>query len=319
VCLALLAIGSSALGGELLLKGRVVDERGFPLTQSRVYLEGARRGSVATDKDGWYSFKLDVPPLEQLQRAPVEFTVAAYRRDWAVSLLSGLGWKLHMEIAAEPDTDRVLCYEIRSNDSTAAVQLAETTVLEGQVAGTLMVHFLGGVGEQPNIEEPLTNLQKVRVTGAAKAGSDPVAATVAPAAAATSKPHPPPSSSTTAPPVSPPLLAPVSRAAVPQYAPGCTCRVKGTVEVNSPRLNDPIDVVVWLESAPRDSQSVHMFMGAPREFDLTARGCGAHLLRYAVRSRSKQLYQAKQEVIVDCTERGLRQPRLVLEPYFKKR
>ncbi len=317
----------AAPAGELILRGRVVDGRGFPLTQSRVYLEGSRKATAGVDRDGWYLIKLDVPALEQLAKSPVEFTLAAFRRGWALGLESGAGHSLRVEISAFPDSDRVLCYRLRSNDSTVVLSLAGATVLEGQVAGPLQVHFVGELGAPVTVEEKLIAEHKVRTTGSRPAPGSVVATATAvggptsPAPASTkSQPvQPAPATSHPAPAPMAPLLAPVSRAAVPTYAPGCSCRVEGTVELNVARLNEPLDVVVWLESAPRDSQRVHMFMGAPREFALNARGCGSHLLRYAVRTNGRQQFQAVHDVVVDCTDKGLREPRLVLEPAVKRK
>jgi hypothetical protein len=57
----------------------------------------------------------------------------------------------------------------------------------------------------------------------------------------------------------------------------CECRVKGTVEVRSEKpLSGTLRVVVSLADGPAFRDTVALFMGPPRPFDLGHVPCGKH-------------------------------------------
>jgi hypothetical protein len=95
----------------------------------------------------------------------------------------------------------------------------------------------------------------------------------------------------------------------------CGCQVKGTVEVSSGRsLRSALRVVVSLAGTPARCDTVALFMGPPRPFDLGRVPCGSH--RLEVRPLSARLFTVVPPALdaFDCSAGRTRQFRVVLEP-----
>jgi hypothetical protein len=94
----------------------------------------------------------------------------------------------------------------------------------------------------------------------------------------------------------------------------CVCRIEGSVEVQS---RDPLQgrtpIAVWLESNPAVRDSIELFMGSPRRFELVASGCGRHRVMLEVRSRTR-FNQATPDPVIECSGKYMRQIRIVLIP-----
>jgi len=95
----------------------------------------------------------------------------------------------------------------------------------------------------------------------------------------------------------------------------CECVVKGTVEVRSDQpLRGTLRVVVWLADAPATRDTVALFMGPPRPFDLGRVPCGRHrLVARPLASRLFARVEPKTDVF-DCAPDVARPIRVVLEP-----
>lgn len=118
------------------------------------------------------------------------------------------------------------------------------------------------------------------------------------------------------PPTPDPLQAPEPAAEPDAW---CTCRIEGFVEVRSEqRLNGFLRVRVWLEGHPEIRGEVELFMGSPRAFVLRSVPCGPQQLRFEARSR-QTFDLVSPDPKVDCTDGGVRQVRLVLEPSKRRR
>ena len=93
----------------------------------------------------------------------------------------------------------------------------------------------------------------------------------------------------------------------------CECQVKGTVEVSSDQsLRGALRVVVSLVGMPARCDTVALFMGPPRPFDLGFVPCGSH--RLEVRPLSARLFKVAPPAldVFDCSAGRTRQFRVVL-------
>jgi hypothetical protein len=103
-----------------------------------------------------------------------------------------------------------------------------------------------------------------------------------------------------------------SRPAAPEV---CECQVKGTVEVRSEKpLSSATWVVVSLADAPAFRDSVTLFMGPPRPFDLGRVPCGIHQLD--VQPRTSQRFTVLPPALNEfvCVQKRLQQFQVVLKP-----
>lgn len=95
----------------------------------------------------------------------------------------------------------------------------------------------------------------------------------------------------------------------------CECRVKGTVEVSLDQsLRSELRAVVSLAGMPARCDTVALFMGPPRPFDLGLVPCGSH--RLEVRPLSGRLFTVAPPAldVFDCVAGRTRQFRVVLKP-----
>jgi hypothetical protein len=96
----------------------------------------------------------------------------------------------------------------------------------------------------------------------------------------------------------------------------CTCRVQGTVEVDSDKpLPERLRVVVSLQWFPTVRDTVELFMGSPRPFTLARVPCGPQRLRVFTLSMARFDVASRDAVAGFRCESGvLQQPRIVLHP-----
>jgi hypothetical protein len=95
----------------------------------------------------------------------------------------------------------------------------------------------------------------------------------------------------------------------------CECQVKGTVEVSLDQpLRATLRVVVSLAGRPAPCDTVALFMGPPRPFDLGVVPCGSH--RLEVRPLSARLFAVAPPAldVFDCSAGRSQQFRVVLKP-----
>jgi len=98
-------------------------------------------------------------------------------------------------------------------------------------------------------------------------------------------------------------------------APGCECRVAGTVEVRSETpLAAALRVEVSLRDVPAVRDTVALFMGTPRTFDLGRVPCGGHRLEVRPLSTRRFAVTSPAASVFACPTGALRQFRVVLEP-----
>jgi hypothetical protein len=96
----------------------------------------------------------------------------------------------------------------------------------------------------------------------------------------------------------------------------CACRIRGTVEIHPDHLlTKRLDLIVTLREAPAVRDTIQLFMGSPRAFELPPIRCGAwHLEVDAVARRAFRVVSADGRGPIDCRGGGLRQLRVVLDP-----
>jgi hypothetical protein len=100
-------------------------------------------------------------------------------------------------------------------------------------------------------------------------------------------------------------------------APGeCACRIRGTVEISPDHLlANRLDLVISLRDVPAVRDTIQLFMGSPRAFELPMLKCGTWQIEIdAVARREFTIVSADGRGPVDCSAGGLRQLRLVLHP-----
>lgn len=95
---------------------------------------------------------------------------------------------------------------------------------------------------------------------------------------------------------------------------GCSCVVNGTVEVRSERpLGSSLRVIVRVVDAPARADTVTLFMGSPRPFDLGRLPCGTHRLEVRPLGPRRFAVVAPPTPDVPCAAEA-RPVRVVLEP-----
>ncbi len=93
----------------------------------------------------------------------------------------------------------------------------------------------------------------------------------------------------------------------------CECRVRGTVEVRSDKpLSGALRVVVSLAGMPAVRDTVALFMGPPRPFDLGRVPCGRHRLDVRPLTARRFTMASPALDVFDCMARRARQFRVVL-------
>jgi hypothetical protein len=105
------------------------------------------------------------------------------------------------------------------------------------------------------------------------------------------------------------------RPATTAPAGGCSCRIKGTVELMmDPPPTEPVGVAVWAEDAPTIRDSVVIALGPPRPFELLGLPCGSHHLLVRSSSRHPYVIAEPRDMTLPCSAGQLLQPRIVLRP-----
>jgi hypothetical protein len=95
----------------------------------------------------------------------------------------------------------------------------------------------------------------------------------------------------------------------------CECQVKGTVEVSSDKpLSGTLRVAIWLADAPALRDTVALFMGPPRPFDLGRVPCGRHRLEVLPLTSRRFAVAPPALDSFDCRAGWSQQFRVVLEP-----
>jgi hypothetical protein len=148
----------------------------------------------------------------------------------------------------------------------------------------------------------------------APASTEPARTDPETASSASVSPAPP---ETTPPPVAATTIAPE----IPNVADtsdSCRCRIEGTVEVVSDQpLPERVPVIVYLDDNRKITDTVELFMGSPRQFNLRNVPCSAHTIKVKALSKLKFTLTTAHPV-VDCTGGGYRQVRITMEPFPKK-
>jgi hypothetical protein len=113
---------------------------------------------------------------------------------------------------------------------------------------------------------------------------------------------------------------PETDASVPSSAaPGdveCECRIIGTVEIHRDhQLSDRLQVQISLAEAISVRDTVELFMGSPRSFELIAPRCAEWTLNVVPMSkRDFTIVSVDGNLPVRCERGGLQQLRIVLAP-----
>jgi hypothetical protein len=114
-------------------------------------------------------------------------------------------------------------------------------------------------------------------------------------------------------------LPPTAATAASSTRADCRCRIQGTVEVEWDRpLQGRTPVTIYLDDHPDVQDTVELFMGSPRAFELKDVPCGPHRLLF--KTHSKQRFAlVSNEPRVDCTAGGYHQTRIVIQPLQGRR
>lgn len=96
----------------------------------------------------------------------------------------------------------------------------------------------------------------------------------------------------------------------------CECLIRGTVELHPDHLlTDRLRVFVSLARAPSVRDTLELFMGSPRAFELPALRCGTWALHVeAVSKRDFSVVSTDGSRAIECPRGGLHQLRIVLAP-----
>ena len=101
---------------------------------------------------------------------------------------------------------------------------------------------------------------------------------------------------------------------------GCECRIRGTVELHpdhmlNQKLNERLPVLVSLAQSPTVRDTVELFMGSPRGFELRPLRCGGwNLVVQAMSKREFTVVSLDGNRTVACDQGGLQQLRIVIAP-----
>jgi hypothetical protein len=94
----------------------------------------------------------------------------------------------------------------------------------------------------------------------------------------------------------------------------CGCEVTGTIEVMSGRpLGASLQVAVWVADSPMLADTVTLFMGSPRSFDLGRFPCGGHRLEIRPLGSRRFVVAAPPASVFPCVE-GMQPFRVILQP-----
>ncbi len=300
-------IGEPAPPGRLILRGRVTDSTGRVIPAVRIFLEGAQREIAVPDRNGRFALELPISPIDSLIRAPLALWLNARRNGWRIGLASGAP-RLRMDLRAFDDSLGARHLSVRTNDTTATAALARAFA-DGVADDTIEVVFVGALGKDPEPRDVALDAvtDVVVVPGRVTSYATPITpgATAVPPPAAQVRPG--------AAPV-PPGVALVPPAPAPASHDSCVCRIEGTIEVQWDRpLPERVPVALWVEGASAVRDSVELLLGSPRGFVLPAVGCGPHRVAYTAYSRLRFI-RLTPDPVVECTDQGQRQLRIVLEP-----
>ncbi len=92
-----------------------------------------------------------------------------------------------------------------------------------------------------------------------------------------------------------------------------SCRVRGTLEVEADRpLAESMKVDVFIDGMPGHTDTVELFMGSPRTFDLGWVPCGPQAVGFTTHSR--QRFRLRTLSPITCRPGEIQHVRLVLEP-----
>ena len=318
--------GSAASGtpGSLTIRGRVTDGAGNAIPAVRIFLEGTRREVAVPDRQGRFVLEVPISPVDSLIRAPLALWLNARRSGWRIGLASGAP-RLRIELRAVDDSLGARHLRVSTNDSSATAALMRA-LAGGIAAGVVEVAFTGAPGKDPEPRDVALDATSDivvisgRVTSYAIADSTESVSRGAPpppAEAGTASRTPVgrrPSRPASKPPVAAPVVVAPARGAVIAPGDSCRCRIEGTLEVRWDHpLPKRVPVALWLEDAPTVRDSVELLLGSPRAFVLPAAGCGSHRVRYVAYSRLR-FNRLTADPVIECTDQGQRQLRIVLEP-----
>jgi hypothetical protein len=126
----------------LVVRGRVTDSEGWPVTGARVTSAGSHRSSVTVDKNGAFVLLVPVGSLEDVAARPFEVTVDVLRRGWRFSLPGGAP-RLGIALSLSDAGSGVARGRVRSNEARAATAVAEALVLDGNASALVEMNFIG--------------------------------------------------------------------------------------------------------------------------------------------------------------------------------
>ena len=293
--------------GRLMLRGRVTDATGRAIPAVRIFLEGAQREIAVPDRNGRFALEVAISPIDSLIRAPLALWLNARRNGWRVGLASGAP-RLRLELRAFDDSLGARHMSLRTNDTTATAALARAFE-DGVADDTIEVAFIGAPGKDPEPRDVALDAvaDVVVVPGRVTSYATPVLSGEAPAPSGAA-------AMGSGPAAVPPAMTPASPRAAAAPHDSCVCRIEGTIEVQWDRpLPERVPVTLWVEGAPAVRDSVDLLLGSPRGFVLPALGCGPHRVAYTAYSRLRFI-RLTPDPVVECTDQGQRQLRIVLEP-----
>jgi hypothetical protein len=347
-----LASAASAAPVRFIVTGSVTEPGGRPVPGARIALEGVPGAAVVADAEGRFALSHEAPAVTL--EAPLRLVVRARHRGWNLALPSGAsalavelrrvatGDSARLEVrAGDAAVAQAVARALAAGEGAVVALEARFTRLVGRedrsapvlsalATVTLAVRpppaAAAGPVEAPVATAPPERPESMRLFPRLPETAVPVA--VAPPAPDTAlrpgirvlvRPEPvaPVAADTVAAPGASPLRVALGRAVPTAPAPvaECGCRLRGTVEVRPGRpVRGRTRVEVSLAGLPAPRDTVTLFMGPPRAFDLGLVPCGRRALEVRPLGPRRFARVEPDSTAFDCVAGGARWFRVVLEP-----
>lgn len=153
-CLAFATLAVAHPGDRktLVVRGRTIDAEGFPISKTRVWVDGLGKVSMLSNADGRFSLELPIGSAEEIRAKPIRLAVRAEHKGWRF-VIPGGDAMLALELGLEPGAGGNLQSVARSNVDRFAAAAAQILAIEGAGVGLMEINFLGTKGEATGKEK----------------------------------------------------------------------------------------------------------------------------------------------------------------------
>jgi hypothetical protein len=304
--IGLLGAGTAAADWppDIVLRGAIRDRQGNLVKDSRIETMGLGAPYNCRAPYGRYTLTLRPGLVKDVWTKPTRWELGARIQGRRMRGEEGRNWaRITLTPVRDGGTTR---WRITSDQPQ--LQAVFDAALAGPTPREVVVELDFG-GAAPAAEAPPAAIDATPVA--------PVAAAAAAPAAAAPVPTGPVAVSS-----SPPPATPEAAAGTPEPAAAsapdddCRCRIQGTVEVQMDRpLLRPIKVELAVRGRPEARATVEIYMGPPREFEITGVPCGSQALEVEpVQAYWLHVPDATSVSGLDCLRDAVRRTRIVLTP-----